>query len=130
MAPPKRKKAKKTTPLADMVGSTSAMAALPGSMDDPFEHGQVRHVVTMVALRRGVISQEVNDWVIAVSNNLEAVGISTLRDLVESGSSMNVLLSRAQLPRLHSTTMKELLQEVCKLVVWPLDDPDVPDDEE
>jgi hypothetical protein len=121
---PKRNKKRKATPVADGVGSGVARAALPGPIEDPFSEGQVRHVVTMVALRRGVVSQEVNNWVVAVSNNLESVGISTLRDLVESGSTMNVLLSRAGLPRLHGTTVQEMLHEVCRMVQWPGDEPD------
>lgn len=116
----KRKKPGKTAPAADGVQSR---AALPGPILNPFESGVVRHVVTMVALRRGVVSQEVNDWVIAVSTNLETVGISTMRDIVENGSSLNVLLSAAHLPRLHSNTIQEILHEVCLMITWPGDDP-------
>ena len=119
---PKRKKSRKSAPPADAIGSR---AALPGPIMDPLADGEVRHVVTMVALQRGVVSQEVNNWVIGVSTNLEAVGISTIRDIVENGASLNVLLSRAQLPRLNrTTTIQEILHEVCLMIQWPGDEPD------
>ena len=73
------------------------------------------------------MSQEVNNWVDAVANNLEIVGVSTLRDLVQSASTLNVLLERARLPRLHGTTIQEILNEVCLMVQWPEEEPDVED---
>ena len=117
---PKRNKKRKSAPVAEHVESNVASAPF----EDPFSRGQVRHVVTMVALCRGVVSLDVDNWVNAVSTNLETVGVYTMRDIVESGSNINVLLARARLPRLHGTTIQEILHEVCLMIQWPGDEPE------
>ena len=131
--PPKRRKKRKASVPVDTVGSssstavgaTSSTAVFPGPIEDVFEAGEVKHVITMVARRRVVVSggfisaHEMGEWVNNVTANLERVGICSLKDIVRTASSVNTLLSLAKLPQLHTKTRQEILDEVILLIGWP-----------
>jgi hypothetical protein len=80
---------------------------------------ETRGVVTLVAGKQGKVGVVLKDWVKAVLLKITAVGITTLRELVEGILTLNQQLRRERLPELHRATVQALLMEAVYLVYWP-----------
>jgi hypothetical protein len=79
----------------------------------------LKAVVTLVAGKQGKVGVVLKDWVKAVLLKITAVGITTLRELVEGILTLNQRLRRERLPELHRATVQALLMEAVYLVYWP-----------
>jgi hypothetical protein len=82
----------------------------------------LRAVVMLVADKQGKTGVVLVDWVEAVLSKINAVGITTLRELVEGILTLNERLGRARRPKFHNRTVQALLMEAVDLVYWPESD--------
>jgi hypothetical protein len=130
----KRKKVKSKGLRAERVGSavvgTEPMLAEPvlsaggfgESTGEVSAERALRAVVMLVADREGKAGVVLADWVETVLGNMMAVGITTLRELVEGILTLNGRLEFAGRPKLHGRTVQALLMEAVDLVYWPESD--------
>jgi len=131
--PPKKKPAKKaqrkrqaswarcagSAPVAEVVGSVAGVP-LPA---DAFAGDQIRLLLEMVALRRGIdtvaSAAAAAEWVAAVHSNLMDIGVSTLRELLVASPDLNEMLGRSNHRRLHAATIVQLMEELALMITWP-----------
>jgi hypothetical protein len=76
-------------------------------------------VVMKVARTQGKVGNAYKDWVEAVHAKMVAVGVTTLRELVEGILTLNQRLARDRHLTLHGPTMQALLMEAVDMVEWP-----------
>ena len=99
------------------------MAGIPSA--GPLPGDDVRLVLEMVVLRRGLdtaaAAAAAAEWVAAVHSNLMDIGVTTLRELVESSTSLNAMLDRAHHRQLHGITIVQIMEELARLIQWPDD---------
>lgn len=106
-------------PVAEAVGSVAGILTA-----GPCVGNDVRLVLEMVVLRRGLdtdaATAAADEWVAAVHSNLMDIGVTSLRELVEASSILNVMLDRAHHRQLHGLTIVQIMEEVARLVQWPI----------
>ena len=130
----KRRRAPRTrnivpAPNPEVVGSVDG-AALPV---DALAGGQVRMVLEMVVLRRGLDSVVATtagaEWVVAVHANLTDVGISTLRELLMATPILNRILGQTRHRQLHEATIIQMVEEMARMITWPGEEDESESDE-
>jgi hypothetical protein len=129
--PPKKASRSRRRALRTRITVPAAVAEVVGSVAGippagPLPGDDVRLVLEMVVLRRGLdtaaAAAAAAEWVAAVHSNLMDIGVTTLRELVEASTSLNVMLDRAHHRQLHGITIVQMMQELARLVQWPGDE--------
>ncbi len=119
--PPKKASRSRRRALRMRVTVPAAVAEVVGSVAGippagPLPGDDVRLVLEMVVLRRGL------DTAAAAAAAAEWVGVTTLRELVEASTSLNVMLDRAHHRQLHGITIVQMMEELARLIQWPGDE--------
>jgi hypothetical protein len=77
-------------------------------------------MLEMVAVRKGLIGTEGEEWVEAVRAKFEDVGVHTLRDFVGTALTINGTLVRSGHRPMNHTTLNMMLLEGCDMGFGPL----------
>ena len=106
-----RDKKRKGAATADNVGSAAGASAV-------YVVG-IRVIVEIVAEERGLLGTARDGWVVAVTENLEDVGVGTSVDFIRMALGVNQLLKASDHQRLHERTVVALMEAACESVLGP-----------
>ena len=77
------------------------------------------YVITVVAEKSDMDTDEMNEWIQSVNASLDDVGVHTLRQFVTNVVGLNSMLTTRGHGELHETTLKMMLEEACVFVMGP-----------
>lgn len=82
-------------------------------------HHSLLNMIDMVAIRKGFIGIQGEEWTEAVVGKLNHIGVKTLKDFVAASGSINRLLGVTGHRLLLHTTLTMMLETVAELVFGP-----------